>query len=185
MLKRAFDVAASLVGLILLGWLVLVLALAVRLSSPGPGIFTQTRVGRHRRPFTCYKLRTMNAGTAAVPTHLAPVVAVTPFGRWLRRTKLDELPQLWNVLQGEMSLVGPRPCLPSQIELIAHRDRLGAYDVRPGITGPAQVRGIDMSDPARLAAIDAAYAARHDLPGDIALILATLGLRRLPPDPSG
>ncbi|MFP4245441.1 MAG: sugar transferase, partial [Ectothiorhodospira sp.] len=92
--------------------------------------------------------------TASVATHLASASAITPFGRFLRRTKLDELPQLWNVLKGEMSLVGPRPCLPNQEELIAERERRGVFNVRPGITGLAQVNGIDMSDPARLAEVD-------------------------------
>jgi O-antigen biosynthesis protein WbqP len=100
------------------------------------------------------KFRTMRPGTASVATHLAEASAVTPFGRFLRRTKLDELPQLWNVLKGEMSLVGPRPCLPNQEELIAERQKRGVFEVRPGITGLAQVNGIDMSEPARLAEVD-------------------------------
>jgi O-antigen biosynthesis protein WbqP len=100
------------------------------------------------------KFRTMRPGTASVATHLAEASAVTPFGRFLRRTKLDELPQLWNVLKGEMSLVGPRPCLPNQDELIAERQKRGVFEARPGITGLAQVNGIDMSEPARLAEVD-------------------------------
>lgn len=117
-------------------------------------LFRQERVGRHQRPFTLVKFRTMRLDTASVATHLADASAVTPFGRFLRRTKLDELPQLWNVLKGEMSLVGPRPCLPNQEELIAERQKRGVFEVRPGITGLAQVNGIDMSDPARLAEVD-------------------------------
>ena len=97
----------------------------------------------------------MRLGTASVATHLADASAVTPFGRFLRRTKLDELPQVWNVLRGEMSLVGPRPCLPNQDELIAERQKRGVFEVRPGITGLAQVNGIDMSDPVKLATVDA------------------------------
>jgi len=96
----------------------------------------------------------MRLDTASVATHLAEASAVTPFGRFLRRTKLDELPQLWNVLKGEMSLVGPRPCLPNQEELIAERQKRGVFEVPPGITGLAQVNGIDMSEPARLAEVD-------------------------------
>jgi len=177
MLKRTFDLLASLLGLLLLGWLILALALLVRATSPGPGLFRQTRVGRHRRPFTCYKLRTMAADTRVAPTHEVSAASVTPLGRRLRRWKLDELPQLWNVLRGEMSLVGPRPCLPIQTALIAERERLGVFAVRPGITGPAQVMGVDMSDPVRLAAIDAAYAREHDVLGDLRLLLATLSGR--------
>jgi len=117
-------------------------------------LFRQERVGRHQRPFTLVKFRTMRLDTASVATHLAEASAVTPFGRFLRRTKLDELPQLWNVLKGEMSLVGPRPCLPNQEELIAERQKRGVFEVPPGITGLAQVNGIDMSEPARLAEVD-------------------------------
>ena len=117
-------------------------------------LFRQQRVGRHQKPFTLVKFRTMQPDTASVATHLADASAVTPFGRFLRRTKLDELPQLWNVLKGEMSLVGPRPCLLNQEELIAERQKRGVFEVRPGITGLAQVNGIDMSEPARLAEMD-------------------------------
>ena len=130
--------------LLLLGW-----------RDTGKPLFRQERVGRGRQPFTLVKFRTMRPDTASVATHLASASAITPFGRFLRRTKLDELPQLWNVLKGDMSLVGPRPCLPNQEELIGERDRRGVFAVRPGITGLAQVNGIDMSDPARLAKVDA------------------------------
>jgi len=99
---------------------------------------------------------------------------VTPLGRWLRRLKLDELPQLWNVLRGDMSLVGPRPCLPSQTELIAERRARGVYALRPGITGVAQVAGVDMSDPPRLAALDATYLATVSAAADLRLLLATV-----------
>lgn len=121
----------------------------------GSPLFRQERVGRHQRPFVLIKFRTMRPGTASVATHLAQASAVTSFGRFLRRSKLDELPQLWNVLKGEMSLVGPRPCLFNQLELIAERDKRDVFDVRPGITGLAQVQGIDMSTPRLLAETDA------------------------------
>jgi O-antigen biosynthesis protein WbqP len=98
---------------------------------------------------------------------------VTPAGRWLRRSKLDELPQLWNVLRGEMSFVGPRPCLPSQVELVAARRARGLYAIRPGITGVAQVAGLDMSDPQRLAAADAEYLETMSLRTDLRLMLMT------------
>ncbi len=107
-----------------------------------------------RHQFLLVKFRTMRPDTASVATHLAQASSITRLGRFLRRTKLDELPQLWNVLKGEMSLVGPRPCLVSQVELIAAREARGVFAVRPGITGLAQVNGIDMSDPERLAKMD-------------------------------
>ncbi len=107
-----------------------------------------------RKLFTCYKLRTMYSYTPSVGTHEVQLSSVTPIGRRLRRWKLDELPHLWNVLRGDMSLVGPRPCLPIQSELIEKRRQMGVLDFRPGITGLAQVAGVDMSDPERLANID-------------------------------
>ncbi len=173
-MKRVFDIAASLFGLILSGWLIAILALAVRLDTPGPGILRQPRVGRGERVFTCYKLRTMVAGTVSAASHETPRAAVTRLGAFLRRWKLDELPQLWNVLRGDMSLVGPRPCLPVQTQLIEARRRRGVFAVRPGITGPAQVQGVDMSEPERLAQIDGAYARRATFLGDVQLILATM-----------
>ena len=173
-MKRLFDIAASLAGLVLLGWLIGVLALIVRRDSPGPGIFAQQRVGRHGAIFICYKLRTMYRETRSAASHETPVTAVTRLGRRLRALKLDELPQLWNVLKGEMSFVGPRPCLPSQTMLVEERRRRGVLAVHPGITGKAQVMGIDMSDPVRLAEIDAEAIAERSFVGDLLLILRTV-----------
>jgi O-antigen biosynthesis protein WbqP len=150
---RVLDVVLSILGLALASPLLLVL-LAFGFLDTGSPVFRQTRVGRDRRPFVLVKFRTMRPDAAHVATHLADASAVTPFGRFLRRTKLDELPQMWNVLRGDMSLVGPRPCLPSQEELIAERDRRGVFAGRPGITGLAQVSGIDMSTPRLLAETD-------------------------------
>lgn len=124
------------------------------LFDTGAPLLRQVRVGQFQKPFTLIKFRTMRPDAAHVASHLADASAITPLGAFLRRTKLDELPQLWNVLNGDMSLVGPRPCLPSQDELIAERERLGVYAVRPGITGLAQVSGIDMSTPELLAHTD-------------------------------
>jgi O-antigen biosynthesis protein WbqP len=152
-LIRFLDVVLSAIGLVVTLPLMLVLWLFGWWDTRSP-LFRQERVGLYQRPFTLVKFRTMRPGTASVATHLAEASAVTPFGRFLRRTKLDELPQLWNVLKGEMSLVGPRPCLPNQEELIAERQKRGVFEVRPGITGLAQVNGIDMSEPARLAEVD-------------------------------
>lgn len=173
-MKRIFDLAVSATGLLLVGWLILILIVAVRLTSPGPGLFLQERVGRRQELFRCCKLRTMAVDTPHVATHLAPAAGITPLGRWLRRVKLDELPQLWNVLKGEMSLVGPRPCLPVQVELIAARQERGVFALRPGITGRAQILGVDMSDPERLARIDAEYAASMSFPGDLRLLALTV-----------
>jgi len=151
---RFLDVVLSAVGLVVTLPVMLVLLL-LGWRDTGSPLFRQERVGRYREPFTLVKFRTMRPDTASVATHLAEASAVTRFGHFLRRTKLDELPQLWNVLKGEMSLVGPRPCLPNQTELVEERDRRGVFDARPGITGLAQVNGIDMSDPVKLATVDA------------------------------
>lgn len=153
-MQRILDALLATAGLVVSSPLLLVLYMA-GLWDTGSPVFRQVRVGRAQRPFTLVKFRTMRPDTASVATHLADVSAITPFGRLLRRTKLDELPQLWNVLKGEMSLVGPRPCLFNQEELIAERDVRGVFDARPGITGLAQVQGIDMANPRLLAETDA------------------------------
>lgn len=176
--KRAFDLSVAIPMLILTSPLLLVAMMAVGLTSPGPPIFSQQRVGLNRKSFQCHKLRSMVSGTASVPTHEASKSSVTPVGRILRATKIDELPQLWNVVRGEMSLVGPRPCLPSQSELIEARVAQGAFDIRPGITGLAQVNGVDMSTPIRLAEVDGSYL-RHASPGgDFVILLRTVVGRR-------
>lgn len=151
---RCIDTVLSAFGLVFLSPVILVLYV-VGLVDTGAPMFRQTRVGRDQKPFTLVKFRTMRPDTASVATHLADVSAITPFGRFLRRTKLDELPQLWNVLKGEMSLVGPRPCLFNQEALITERAERGVFDVRQGITGLAQIQGIDMSTPRLLAETDA------------------------------
>jgi O-antigen biosynthesis protein WbqP len=173
-MKRALDISACALFLALFWPVLLTILIAIRLHSPGSAIFAQVRVGKNGRAFTCYKLRTMYSGTANLPTHQVEASAVTPIGELLRRFKIDELPQLWNVLLGDMSLVGPRPCLPSQIELVDARERLGVFTVRPGITGLAQISGVDMSDPHRLAEIDARYVRTQTVIGDLRLIWATL-----------
>lgn len=154
-MMRALDLMLALLGLVVGLPLLLVLAMMIWAGGGSP-LFRQTRVGRNQRPFLLVKFRTMRVGTASVATHLADASAITPFGRFLRKTKLDELPQLWNVLKGEMSLVGPRPCLFNQEELIRERAARGVFAARPGITGLAQLQGIDMSRPALLAETDAA-----------------------------
>jgi len=148
-----FDFVFSLLGLVV-GFPVLLVLTIVGLFDTGSPIFRQVRVGRNQKPFTLVKFRTMKVDTASVATHLASSASITRFGHFLRKTKLDELPQLWNVLKGEMSLVGPRPGLFNQEELSEERAKRGVFDVRPGITGLAQVNEIDMSTPALLAETD-------------------------------
>jgi O-antigen biosynthesis protein WbqP len=153
-MTRTFDILFAALGLIFLSPVLSALWLIGWLDNRSP-LFRQQRVGRHQQPFVLVKFRTMRPDTASVATHLADASAVTPFGRFLRKTKLDELPQLWNVLRGDMSLVGPRPCLFNQEELIAERAARGVFNARPGITGLAQIQGIDMSAPELLAKTDA------------------------------
>ena len=150
---RFIDIAfAGLFFLLLLPCLLILVLLGwYWMQSP---IFIQERVGQFQRPFRLYKFRTMNLNTESVATHLVDSKNITSFGRFLRKTKLDELPQLINVLKGEMSFVGPRPCLFNQERLREERDALGVFNVRPGITGLAQVNGVDMSEPKRLAKLD-------------------------------
>lgn len=150
---RLFDFSFSLLGL-LFGFPVLLILLVIGFLDTGSPLFLQERAGRGKNSFTLVKFRTMKKDTASVASHLASASAITTFGRFLRRTKLDELPQLWNVLKGEMSLVGPRPCLFNQEELILEREQRGVLDVRPGITGLAQINDIDMSTPRLLAETD-------------------------------
>lgn len=140
---------------LILGAPLLLLIYILGLLDTGAPLFRQVRVGRYQQPFTLVKFRTMRVDTVSVASHLASSSSITKLGRFLRKTKLDELPQLWNVLKGEMSLVGPRPNLFNQEELISERAARGVYDVRPGITGIAQVNDIDMSTPRLLAETDA------------------------------
>lgn len=151
---RLLDIFLSVIGLTVFLPVMLILFL-IGLFDTGAPIFIQQRVGRDKLPFKLIKFRTMQIHTTHTASHLADKSSITPLGHFLRRSKLDELPQLWNVLCGDMSLVGPRPCLYSQSELIDERERRGIFDVRPGITGLAQVNGIDMSTPCLLAETDA------------------------------
>lgn len=151
---RLLDLLFSIIGLVIGLPLIVVLIILGWFDSGSP-LFKQQRVGLHKKPFILVKFRTMRADTESVASHLADSSAITSYGRILRRTKLDELPQLFNVMKGEMSLVGPRPCLFNQNELIEARDTLGVFEVRPGITGLAQINNVDMSEPEKLAQMDA------------------------------
>ncbi len=170
---RFFDVVFSLFGLVA-GFPVLVILFVIGLFDTGSPLFRQERVGRHQKPFTLVKFRTMKKDTASVASHLANTASITKFGHFLRRTKLDELPQLWNVLKGEMSLVGPRPGLFNQPELTDARSAQGVFDVRPGITGLAQVSEIDMSTPELLAETDAKMIATLSIKDYFKYILMTV-----------
>lgn len=150
---RLLDFLFSLFGLLFASPFLVILYI-IGLFDTGSPIFMQERVGRNKKSFTLIKFRTMAVDTASVASHLASTASITPFGGFLRKTKLDELPQLWNVLIGEMSLVGPRPGLFNQEELTRERDAKNIFDARPGITGLAQVSEIDMSTPKLLAKTD-------------------------------
>jgi O-antigen biosynthesis protein WbqP len=150
---RLIDFLAALSGLLFL-WPILLFVIIVGLFDTGSPVFIQTRVGKNQKPFKLIKFRTMSIETKSVASHLASNASITKLGNFLRKTKIDELPQLINVLKGEMSLVGPRPNLFNQEELIKERDALDVYDVLPGVTGLAQVQNIDMSTPKLLAVTD-------------------------------
>jgi O-antigen biosynthesis protein WbqP len=151
---RMIDIILALFGLLFLIPLMMFLFM-LGLFDTGSPLFRQLRIGRHQRPFVMVKFRTMGVKTENLASHLVSDKAVTRLGSVLRRTKLDELPQLWNVLCGDMSIVGPRPGLPNQYELTRVRSEYNVYSVRPGITGLAQVNRIDMSTPILLAQTDA------------------------------
>lgn len=173
-IKRLMDLLFAVMIIGLLWWALLIVWILVKRSSPGPGIFAQERVGQHGVSFTCYKFRTMQQGTVQAGTHEVSEASVTRVGRFLRGTKLDELPQVWNILKNEISLIGPRPGLPVQTELFAARQAQGVFDIKPGISGLAQVNNVDMSDPEKLARWDARYIALQSLILDLKITLATV-----------
>ena len=152
-MTRTFDILFAFLGLVLLSP-VFILLIIIGYFDKGSPIFRHERVGRGKQPFLLMKFRSMHVNAPSVATHLASPSSITTFGSFLRKSKLDELPQLWNVLVGDMSLVGPRPNLFNQDELIHERDLRGVYSVRPGITGLAQINKIDMSTPQLLAETD-------------------------------
>ena len=174
MVKRLFDIVACCILGIPAIILFLVAAFLLKREESGPVLFKQIRIGRGERLFTLYKVRTMSVGTANVASHQVDIDRITKAGRLLRKTKLDEIPQLWNVLRGEMSLVGPRPCLPNQTELVEERRLRGVFTMRPGITGLAQIRNIDMSTPELLARTDAEYGRNRSIRNDLSILFATV-----------
>jgi O-antigen biosynthesis protein WbqP len=172
-LIRILDFSFSLLGLVL-GSPVLLVIYLIGLFDTGSPVFKQERVGRNKIPFILIKFRTMSVDTASVASHLASTASITKMGGFLRRTKLDELPQLWNVLKGEMSLVGPRPGLFNQEELTKAREDEDVFLVRPGITGLAQVNDIDMSTPELLSKTDAKMIREMSLTNYFKFILQTV-----------
>lgn len=171
--KRALDILICSAVLLLFCWIFPLIWIAIKLDSPGPGFFCQERVGLGGRPFRLYKFRTMHTGTAHCGTHEVSPLAVTRVGAVLRKLKIDELPQVFNVIRNEMSLVGPRPSLTCQRQLIDDRLKLGVLNAKPGITGLAQIHGIDMSVPRLLAAVDANYLSQRSLATDFRIMFAT------------
>lgn len=173
-LSRLMDLGFAVVVFVLLWWLLIAVWVGIKITSKGPGLFAQERVGRAQQPFVCYKFRTMREGTKQAGTHEISQAAVTGIGRFLRRSKIDELPQIWNLIKGDMSLVGPRPGLPVQRELREARQKHGVFAVRPGITGLAQIQGVDMSNPEKLVGIDAQYIAVRTVLLDLKIVLKTV-----------
>lgn len=176
MIKRAFDILAALGGLIVLSPVLAVIAVAVRVDSAGPAIHWSRRVGRFNQIFLMPKFRTMRTDAPDVATHLLadPQAWITPLGRFLRRASLDELPQLWSVLIGDMSLVGPRPALFNQDDLVALRTAAGVEVLRPGVTGWAQVNGRDDLPVEEKARLDADYLDLQGFSFDLKVIFTTL-----------
>ncbi len=176
-IKRILDLLLAAAGAVILSPILLLAALAVRLDSPGPVMFRQRRVGKHKTYFEILKFRTMRSDCPKdVPTHLMkdPSRWLTRTGRFLRRTSIDELPQIFNILKGDMSIVGPRPALWNQYDLIEERDKYGANDVTPGLTGWAQVNGRDELDIEEKARLDGEYVSHLSFAMDLKCFLRTI-----------
>lgn len=175
--KRVLDIVLSLTAIILFSWLLLLLAIAVKATSKGPVLFKQKRIGKDKTYFYIYKFRSMRSDTPKdMPTHLLenPEAFITPIGSFMRKTSLDELPQLFNILKGDMSIVGPRPALWNQADLIAERDKYGANNIRPGLTGWAQINGRDEIEIPRKAKLDGYYAKKESFLFDFCIVVGTV-----------
>lgn len=159
-IKRLIDIVLSFLGLVLASWLYLLIIIAIKIDDPGPVFFKQKRVGIHKRYFQLIKFRSMKMSTPHdTPTHLLenPDAYITRVGRFIRKTSLDEIPQLWNILKGDMSIIGPRPALWNQYDLLEERDKYGANDVKPGLSGWAQIHGRDELEIEEKAKLDGEY----------------------------
>ena len=175
--KRAIDVVLSFLGLILLSWLYLILIIAIKIDDPGPAFFTQKRVGIGKTYFKLHKFRSMKMCTPHdTPTHLLenPEQYITRMGKFLRKSSLDELPQIWDIFVGNMSIIGPRPALWNQDDLIAERDKYGANDVRPGLTGWAQINGRDELEIDVKARFDGEYVEKMSFWFDVKCFFGTI-----------
>lgn len=175
-IKRIIDVVLSGLAIIILSPLLLILCIAIKLDSPGPILFTQKRVGIHKTYFQIYKFRTMRTDTPKdMPTHMLsnPEQYITKTGRFLRKTSLDELPQIFNIFKGNMSIVGPRPALWNQDDLVAERDKYGANDVTPGLTGWAQINGRDELEIPVKAKLDGEYVKKYGFAMDVRCFFGT------------
>lgn len=175
-MKRGFDILSSLMAILLFSPILLVLAMIVKCTSPGPILFKQRRMGKDNQEFMIYKFRTMRIDTPNVATHLLknPEQYITPIGKFMRKTSLDELPQLFNILKGEMSVVGPRPALYNQYDLIEMRTNANVHTVRPGLTGLAQVSGRDELENEQKVYFDQQYVQRQSFFFDLKLIVLTV-----------
>lgn len=176
-IKRITDIILSGAAIIILSPLLLVLCLAIKLDTPGPILFTQKRVGIHKSFFQIYKFRTMRIDTPKdVPTHMLenPEQYITKVGKFLRKTSLDELPQIFNIFKGQMSIVGPRPALWNQDDLVAEREKYGANDVTPGLTGWAQINGRDELEIPVKAKLDGEYVAHYGFCMDLKCFFGTI-----------
>jgi len=175
--KRGIDFLLSLVGIIILAPIFLILCLAIKVDSKGQIIFKQKRVGKDKRHFNIYKFRTMKVDTPKeMPTHLLenPDFFITKVGKFLRKTSLDELPQLFNILKGDMAVIGPRPALWNQYDLIEERDKYGANDIRPGLTGLAQISGRDELEIQEKAKLDGHYTEHISFGMDVRCFFGTI-----------
>ncbi len=174
--KRFLDAVLSFMGLCVLALPMLIIALVIKIDDPGPAFFKQKRVGIHKTYFSLYKFRSMKVSTPDIPTHLLenPEQYISKVGAFLRKTSLDELPQMWNILKGDMSIIGPRPALWNQDDLIAERDKYGANDVRPGLTGWAQINGRDELEIPVKARLDGEYVERLSFGFDVKCFFGTI-----------
>ena len=172
--RKSVDIIFAIFVIVFLWWLLLFIYFAIKIDTDGPVIFKQKRIGKNEKLFLLYKFRTMQVGTRNTATHEISQQSLTGIGYWLRKVKLDELPQVLNILRNDLSLIGPRPSLPTQKKLIKERQILQIYSIKPGITGYSQINNIDMSDPKKLAEYDNIYLAMRSVFFDIRILIKTL-----------
>ena len=175
-IKRMIDIVLSLMGIVVLAIPMVIVAIVIKIDDPGPALFKQKRVGIHKTYFQLYKFRSMKLNTPNVPTHLLedPDQYFIGIGKTIRKLSIDELPQLFNILKGDMSIIGPRPALWTQDDLIAERDKYGANDVRPGLTGWAQINGRDELEIDVKARFDGEYVEKLSFAFDVKCFLGTI-----------